>query len=127
MTLVKVLGLDHAQAVGLSSYDAGGLYRNCDFIHAEPQGGVLLVVSTEPELFEVAERAPARTDFAWEQSLDPSALVHTFEGSTEFGVGRKPQELATGLDSSLAPLAVTPRALLEGLQTRVAMTLAVDE
>ncbi len=126
-TLVNVLGLDHARALGLSSYDAGGLYRNRGFIHAEQREGMLRMVSAEPERFEIVQRAPARTDLAWEQSLDLDGLLGTLEALSELGVGMKPQDLAAALDSPLTPLDLIPRALLEGLQTRMAVILAVDE
>ena len=125
--LARVLGLDQARAVGLSSYENDGMFRNRGFISADAREGLLDVLGDEPEGFGVADIAPAHADLVWSQDLDLEALLEVIRGLSELGVGLSPEALEKTLDQPLLALDVTLGSILEGVQTKVGVIMSVDE
>lgn len=126
-SLARVLGLDQAKGIGLSSVENGERYVNRGFVYAPVREGLLRVWGEEPSAFDVLEMAPSDADLVWEQRLDAEALLELVRNLGQLGIGMKPDELETSLDAPLSNLDVTARDLLEDLKTTAKMVLSVDE
>lgn len=127
-SLVRLLGLDHVKAVGLSSYEVEDLYRNRGFIHhTGAREGVLKLFGGEPAAFDFLTSAPAEADFVWQQQLDLSVLVDIVRALGELGVGMTPEQLDEALDRRVLDIDMTLGAILERLKTSVGLILAIDE
>jgi len=126
-SLARVLGLDQAKAIGLSSVTDGERYLNRGFVYAPERGGLLDVWGDTPRAFGLPTMAPADSDLIWEQQLDAEALLLVLRGLGELGIGMPPDELDAWLDSPLSSLDVTSRDVLEELKTTLGVILAIDE
>jgi hypothetical protein len=127
-SLVRILGLDRVKAIGWSSYESGGLYRNHSYIHyTGARAGLLRAFGDEPATFAALAVAPQRTDFIWEQQLDLGALVEVVRALAEAGVGMTPDKLARMLAEPVLDLSISLGSVLEGLKARAGVILAIDE
>jgi hypothetical protein len=127
-TLVRILGLQNVQAIGLSSYENESLYHNRSFIHhAGTRQGLLKLFGADPATFDLVSIAPRGTDLVWEQQLDVRVLVDIVRALGELGVGLSPEELDEALRERVLDLDITLGAILERLDTTAGLILAVDE
>src|SRR5210317_1603825 len=70
-SLVRILGLDKVQAIGLSSYENESLYHNRSFIqHTGAREGLLKLFGADAVAFDLLSIAPKDADLVWEQQLD---------------------------------------------------------
>jgi len=127
-SLVRILGLQNVQAIGLSSYARDSLYHNRSFIHhAGAREGLLKLFGGEPAPFEILSIAPDDADLVWEQQLDLRVVVDTIRALGELGVGMSPEELDRSLRQRVLDLDITLGAIVERLNTTAGLILAVDE
>ena len=127
-SLVRILGLDKVQAIGLSSYENESLYHNRSFIqHTGAREGLLKLFGADAAAFDLLSIAPKDADLVWEQQLDLSVLVDVVRAMGELGVGMTPEELDEALRERVLDLDMTLGAILDRLSTTAGLILAVDE
>jgi len=127
-TLVRLLGLDHVQAIGLSSYQNGSLYHNRSFIHhTGAREGLLKLFGDAPAAFDMLAIAPKEADLVWEQQFDLRVVVEIVRALGKLGVGMTPQELDETLRRPVLDLDITLGTIVERMDTTVGLILAVDD
>jgi hypothetical protein len=127
-SLVRILGLDKVQAIGLSSYENESLYHNRSFIqHTGAREGLLKLFGADAVAFDLLSIAPKDADLVWEQQLDLRVLVDVVRAMGELGVGMTPQELDAALRERVLDLDMTLGTILDRLSTTAGLILAVDE
>jgi len=127
-TLVRILGLNNVEAIGLSSYENGSLFHNRSFIHhSGAREGLLKLFGAEPAAFDLVSSVPEDADFIWEQQLDARVLVDIVRALGELGVGMSPEDLDRALGERVLDLDMTLGAVVERLNTTAGLVLAVDE
>jgi hypothetical protein len=127
-SLVRILGLDKVQAIGLSSYENESLYHNRSFIqHTGAREGLLKLFGADAAAFDLLSIAPTDADLVWEQQLDLSVLVDVVRAMGELGVGMTPEELDEALREPVLDLDMTLGTILDRLSTTAGLILAVDE
>ncbi len=126
--LVRILGIQGVRAVGLSSYETDAGYHNRAFIHhTAEREGLLKVLGSEPEAFDLLSIAPARADLVWDQQLDLEAVVEIVRAVGALGVGMSPEQLDAALRERFLGLDISLRDVVERPDLEVGLVLAVDE
>jgi hypothetical protein len=126
-SLARVVGLDRAKAVGLSSVLDGASYSNRGFVYAPERAGLFEVWGDAPRTFGLLSMAPTDSDLIWEQQVDADAVLALVRGLSELGIGMSPEALDAWLDAPSSRLDVTMREVLEGLKTTVGVILSIEE
>ncbi len=126
--ILDVLGLGSIQAVGLSSYQEGEVFRNKTFLLLEegPQG-LFRVMGGDPHPFGSWQLAPAGTDLVWEQDLNLKAIEEVVFSILNQVMGPPGVQMAEGvLQQKPDGLDFTWKELIEKLDTRVVAIGRID-
>lgn len=127
---LKTLGLTDLNAIGMSSYREGTLYRNKAVLYL-PEGpqGIFGLFGQEPHAFESLKLAPAGTDVFLEQDFSGTALrelIHT--GAEDIFPGSGKQMAAGLLGNPVKPgVNMTWDELLQKLDTRITLVVELGE
>ncbi len=120
-------GLGNLQALGLSSYEDGSLFRNRAYIKFDGQReGLMKVAGGAPHRFESLQLAPAGSDLVIEQDLHLKQAykvivntLHAFEPNVARDIQRELAEPMPGL-------AMTGLDILEAADTKLLLVAKLD-
>ncbi len=125
--IVKMLGLDQVKAFGLSSYRDGNVFRNRAFIRkpGEPKG-LTRMLSRPARAFEIARKAPADTDIAFEADLQLKTLYEVVAQVLREVMGEQAEQWLHVVHSPIGKLSLSYIQLIEKLDTRLVGMLRVN-
>ena len=126
--LAADLGLSGIEAMGLSSYKNGDLYRNTYYLHI-PEGrtGLLKIAGGDAAPFAARKLAPAGSDLVYEQDLNLKAvfdLVQQLAG--KIGGPEVAGQFAEATSQPIPQLGMTPADLAALLDTKIMVIGHID-
>lgn len=128
--LIEALGLNSVKALGLSSRAAGpGLFHNRALLYM-PEGpkGLLQLFGGKAAPLHIAQWAPADAGMAFQMDLTLDSLAKTLEAALEAaGQVSALAQFKFGLTFPVPGMNMTAGALLSKLNTRVMVSVRMDE
>ena len=126
--VLDLLGVDNIQAIGLSSYKEGDIFRNKSFVLMEDGlQGLFRVMGGEPHLFGTWQMAPSGTDMVLEQDLNLKAFHDVALSFMERSMGPPGVQIFKGLmQQKPEGMDFTWKELITQLDTRVIAIIRMD-
>lgn len=125
--LFAALGFDNVDALGLSSYKDGEIYRNKAFLHhSGPRAGLMKLFGGAPHDFEIISRAPQDADFIYQTDLNLAAVWAVVEAILKQFEDATLGEFSTIIDTPLGDPTFTIRQVLESLNTQLMVILRIN-
>jgi hypothetical protein len=126
--VLDLLGVGNIQAIGLSSYKEGDIFRNKSFVLMEDGlQGLFRVMGGEPHLFGTWQMAPSGTDIVLEQDLNLKAFHDVALSFMERSMGPPGVQIFKGLmQQKPEGMDFTWKELITQLDTRVIAIVRLD-
>ncbi|MBW1808831.1 MAG: hypothetical protein JRJ87_11605 [Deltaproteobacteria bacterium] len=126
--LVGLLGFNQLQAVGLSSVRVGELYHNKGFAyHPAAKQGFMRLLGDKARPFETPNWAPADADLVFEQDYNLHGAFQVIEAMIRDVMGAEAGALLAELNQALPKMHVTPRQIIEKLDSRIVGVVRIHE
>jgi hypothetical protein len=126
--LIAKMGFNELQSVGMSSHRQGKLFHNKAFLlYQGPRKGFMKATGGSPHAFETPKWAPANVDLVFEKDFNGRVILKVVSSIMRDVMGDKAGKILKQLDKSIPGLKISPREVIEALDTRLIGVVRIDD